>query len=470
MRKGLLGAHLAGLVLVSALALPFSPTAEAAVFPKVRLDAPASATDRPGPRAHNSPAIAADPTNPKFMVLANRIDAQDYSCALQVSGDGGGGWVGANPVPRLPKGAEKCYAPEVAFDREGTLYYLFLGLAGPGNVPMGAFITTSRDRGRTFSTPRKVLGPRSFQVRMAIDTSSRVNRLHLVWVAASDGLGVGSMPTPPNPILAKYSDDGGKTFSRPVQVNEAKRKRVIAPVLALGRDGGVHVMYYDLVDDAVDYHGLEGPAWEGTWTLVASSSNDRGKSFGRHAKVTDEIVPPGRVMLIFTMPAAAVSVARSGRLVAAWPDGRGGDPDIMFSRSRPDGKAWSAPRRLNDDKRGSGKVQDLPRLSVAPNGRIDAIFYDRRNSADNKMNEVFYAYSNNEGKSFATNVRLTAKPSNSSIGKKYGNKASAGLTEFGARLGLASGNSRVVAAWTDTRSSYHPLQQDIFSTVVTFSK
>ena len=74
------------------------------------------------------------------------FDALDFGCALEVSGDAGGTFVPANPVPTLPPGAEKCYGPEVAFDRKGTLYFLFVGLRGTGNTPMGVFLTSSSDR------------------------------------------------------------------------------------------------------------------------------------------------------------------------------------------------------------------------------------------------------------------------------------------------------------------------------------
>ena len=80
-----------------------------------------TATDLRRAEANNSPALAADPTQPRFVALAHRSDSPEFSCGLQVSGDGGRGWQPADPVPVLPEGAEKCYAPEVAFDRRGRL-------------------------------------------------------------------------------------------------------------------------------------------------------------------------------------------------------------------------------------------------------------------------------------------------------------------------------------------------------------
>lgn len=139
---------------------------------EVKPEMPATGNDLRAPRAQNSPELAVDPTNDKVVALANRLDAPDFSCALQISGDGGRHWGPVEPVPELPEAAEKCYAPEVAFDANGTLYYLFVGLAGRGNRPVGVYLTISEDRGASFSEPRKVLGEGNYQVRMALDRSA----------------------------------------------------------------------------------------------------------------------------------------------------------------------------------------------------------------------------------------------------------------------------------------------------------
>jgi hypothetical protein len=225
----------------------------------VEQDVPVTALHQGLGVANNSPALNADPTEPKFVVLANRLDAPDFRCALQVSGDGGEGWLTVNPVPELPAGADKCYAPEAAFDRNGVLYYLFVGLKDQGNEPVGAFLTSSRDRGRTFGRPRQVLGPLNFAVRMAIDTSmGEAGRIHLVWLNATSDPPLGGFGPPPNPIMAAHSDDGGETLSEPVQVNDPEHELAVAPALELGADHAVHVFYYDLQDDLRDYKGLEG--------------------------------------------------------------------------------------------------------------------------------------------------------------------------------------------------------------------
>lgn len=61
-------------------------------------------------------------------------------------------------------------------------------------------------------------------------------------------------------------------------------------------------------------------------------------------------------------------------------DPSGADPaDVMFIRSTDDGATWNDPLRVNDDPQGNGAHQWFGTMSVAPNGRIDAIWNDTRN-------------------------------------------------------------------------------------------
>jgi len=377
------------LVAVVATLSVSAPAFSAEARPRVLPDVPVTGTDERLQLGHNSPVLLAHPEDPSFVALAHRLDNPDFNCALQVSGDGGRSWSPVRPVPELPPGTDKCYAPEIAFDREGALHYLFIGLQGQGNSPSGTYLVTSGDRGRTFSSPRQVLGPERYMVRMAIDrTRGSLGRLHLVWLETSSDPPLGGLPSPPNPILSAFSDDGGRTFTRPVQVSDPARRRVVAPAVALGRNGAVHVLYYDLEDDARDYQGLEGPVWEGTWSLVLSSSGDRGASFSPGALVDGEIAPPERVMLIYTMPPAALAAA-GGRVFVAWHDARSGDWDVFLRRSSDGGRSWEPPQRLNDDPQGNQRSQYLPRLAVSSDGRLDALFYDRRNDPADVMNDVF---------------------------------------------------------------------------------
>lgn len=438
-------------------------------------DLPATAVDLQVLAARNSPDLAPDPTDPRVMALAYRLDVPDYSCALAMSGDGGRGWIPVQPVPTLPPGADKCYAPDVAFDDEGVLYYLFVGLQGLGNQAMGAFLTTSEDHGQTFSEPRPVLGANRFGIRMAVDSSRDDRaRILLTWLEATTPPPLAGLPPSPNPVLASFSDDGGETFSTPVQVSDPNRELVVAPAMTLAPDGTVHVLYYDLKDDVVDYRGLDGPTWDGTWALLLASSTDGGATFGPSRVVDDQVVPPERVMLIFTMPPATLSAGPSGEVSVAWHDATNGDWDVWFRHSLDGGATWQERVRLNDDELGNGQAQYLPALSTAADGRIDAIFYDRRNDPRNIRNEVFYTYSSDGGASFTPNQVMTRESFDSRIGPRYAVVSAQGLVEFGSRLSLSPTEGGVVGAWTDTRNVVgdptggNLRGQDVYTTAVDF--
>lgn len=433
---------------------------------RVGAEVPVTAEQMSRPQAHNSPALAVDPTEPRFVALAARTDSPDFGCTLHLSGDGGATWLPASPVPALPAGADKCYAPEVAFDAGGRLHYLFVGLHGLGNQPMGAFLTTSDDRGRRFSTPRRLLGPHVYMVRMALDRAT--GRLHLTWVQAGEDPTGGGFAPADNPLLAAFSDDGGRSVSRPVRVSDPGRTRVVGPALAVGAGDRVHVAYYDLGDDARDYQGLEGPVWDGTWALVSATSDDRGRSFRAGVVVDDAIVPPERLMVVFTAPGPALAGDAAGRVYVAWTDARRGDWDVLVRRSDDGASSWGPTLRLHDDAAGSGGHQYLPRLAVADGGRVDAVYYDRGRDPDNLRNDVAYALTTGAA-GFGRAVRVTSEPSDTRVGPTYPALASAaGLVEFGSRIGLVARPDGALLAWTDTRTAQPAYdQQNIVAAAVT---
>lgn len=449
----------------AALALAGSAaSAQVVVVPTVGREVPISATNLLGRPANNSPLLAVDPTDERFVAAANRVDNPDFACAFHLSGDAGRSWVPAQFMAKLPKGAEKCYGPEVAFDDSGRMYVVFVGLKGQGNRPIGVFLTSSTDRGRSWTTPRRVLGALRFQVRLAVDHDS--GRMHLAWLEAGADPPLGGFAPVPNPIMAAYSDDEGRSFSKPVQVSDRSRARVVAPALVLGPGQAVHVGYWDLGEDERDYGGLEGPVWEEPWSLVVASSTDGGRRFGAGRVVNDDVMPPQRVMLIYTMPPASFAADDDGRLYAAWHDARNEDWDVFLATSPNGGRRWGAPRRLNDDKLKNGRHQYLPRLSTAPDGRLDVVFYDRRNAGDNLGNDVYFTYSNDAGKTFARNLRLTSLNFDSRVGARYANPSAQGLFDFGARIALVSDRRGALAAWTDTRNTaaLGPPAQDLYAT------
>ena len=399
--------------------------------------------------AHNSPTLVRNPVDDANLVVANRIDSPNYSCALHASFDGGGRW-DQTPIP-APRGEEpKCYAPDVAFGPDGTLYVSYVTLKGRANSPNAVWLARSTDGGKTLSRPIELPpGKNAFQVRLTADPE-RPGRLYLTWLKASE-LGLYKFTETGNPIQVARSENGGRSWTDRVQVSSSDRPRVVAPAPAIGPDGELYVLYLDLGDDRLDYEGGHrgrgGPPYDGDWQLVMARSTDRGGTW-EESVVEDELVPTER-FIVFTPPFPSPAVdPDSGRVYAAFQDGRAGDADIyVWSLSEGDSR-WSEPVRVNDTRPDDGTSQYLPKLSVAPDGRLDVLYYDRRDDRTDVLNEVSLQYSYDEGENFERRIRLSDRAFSSRIG--FGGER--GLADLGSRLGLISTDERAYGVWTDTRA------------------
>jgi hypothetical protein len=93
-------------------------------------------------------------------------------------------------------------------------------------------------------------------------------------------------------------------------------------------------------------------------------------------------------------------------LASVVPNGRS-TTDVMFVRSTDGGLTFSAPVRVNDDAVNPNKWHWFGTLSVAPNGRIDAVWHDTRNAANNTDSQLFYSWSTDAGVTWAPNVQVS---------------------------------------------------------------
>lgn len=399
--------------------------------------------------ARNTPSVARNPVDPDNLVVAERIDTPFFGCGLHVSFDGAETWTDVE-IP-IPRGEEpKCYAPNVAFDEEGRLRLLYVTLAGVGNTPNAVWLATSDDGGLSLSTPDKVLDDLAFQVQLTIDPRDP-ERLHLTWLQA-DVTGYLALPEPGNPILYKTSTDGGESWTDPVRVSDGHRDRVVAPSAAAGPDGELYVLYLDLRDDRLDYEGghqgLGGPPYEGPWELVLARSFSDGRTW-TNVVVDDDLVPTQRfVAFLPPLPSVAVDPG-DGDVYAAFMDGSAGDPDVYVWHSDDRGDTFDDAARVNGTRRGDGTDQYLPRIAVAPGGRVDVLYYDRRDDPDNVRNDVSFQSSFDRADTFTDRIVLNGEPFSSRIG--FGSER--GMPELGGRLGLLSWDGGAYAVWTDTRGS-----------------
>ena len=132
-------------------------------------------------------------------------------------------------------------------------------------------------------------------------------------------------------------------------------------------------------------------------------------SLGGNIVAGKSINPDGIMGQIF------LAVDRSGAstnnnvyvLASVTPFGFGTGSDVMFVRSTNGGQSFSAPRRINDDPVNHNKWHWFGTLAVAPNGRLDAIWLDTRNAANNTDSQLFYSYSLDGGNTWSANVEVS---------------------------------------------------------------
>ncbi|MDQ6776853.1 MAG: glycoside hydrolase [Actinomycetota bacterium] len=419
--------------------------------------------------SNNTPIVAGNPANPANLVIANKIDSPTYSCALNVSFDGGGHWTQTPiPVPGTTGHVPECYAPDASFGADGTLYVSFVTLAGRANAPHAAWLVTSRDGGQTLSPPIATpLGRDAFQVRVAADP--RVpGRVYLVWLKAAPALVLYGFGAAGNPIDAVRSDDGGRNWMAPTQVSAPGQSRVISPAPAFGPRGQLYVLYLNLEGDSLDYSGASGgsagPPYAGQWQLALARSLNRGTSW---TGSTVGSVAPTRRFIVYTPPFPSLAVdPASGRLYVAFENAHGGHSDVNLWTLAPGARSWSSPVRVNDTPVKDATEQYLPKVAVAPNGRVDIVYYDRRGDPTNVLNQVSLQSSYDHGKTFSRHIVLSNRPFSSRIG--FG--ADRGLADLGGTLGLVSTANHAMAAWADTRAgTLVTLKQDIARQIVAFN-
>jgi hypothetical protein len=166
---------------------------------------------------------------------------------------------------------------------------------------------------------------------------------------------------------------------------------------------------------------------------------------------------------VSTYPVLAVDKSggeHNGRRYVVWADQPGpldSDVDVLL-RWSDDGLAWSEAVRVNDDDAGAGvRDQFVPWIEVDPHGGVHVAWMDRRNDPQNRLLDVYYAYSSDGGASFQPNVRVTERSFDGDHGHHQG-----GFPFIGDYIGLSVSDKSAVVFWADTRHSDEPGRQHLW--------
>src|SRR5512133_874720 len=157
--------------------------------------------------------------------------------------------------------------------------------------------------------------------------------------------------------------------------------------------------------------------------VVPTFDQSTAVNLGGDIVFSEPINPEGLVGQVF------LAVDRSGKsnndnvymLASVQPSGFANGSDVMFVRSTDGGSTFSAPRRINDDPVNHAKWHWFGTLSVAPTGRIDSVWLDTRNAANNSNSQLFYSYSFDGGNTWSLNAAIS-NPFNPFLGYPNQNK------------------------------------------------
>jgi len=200
-----------------------------------------------------------------------------------------------------------------------------------------------------------------------------------------------------NGVQFQRSTDGGVTWQAPI-------------IIPSGPTDGT----LDVDTNGNLFIGGEG----NTFSCVRSSNAQIGGQTPTFDRVTQNINMGGDLNGGGINPAGLdgmlfLAIDRSGgatnnniyMLASVLPPGRS-TTDVMFVRSTDGGLTFSAPHRINDDGL-TNKWHWFGTFSVAPNGRLDAVWYDSRNAANNTDSQLFYSWSTDAGVTWSPNVSVS---------------------------------------------------------------
>jgi hypothetical protein len=382
-------------------------------------------------------AIAVNPLNPNNAIVVTRDFRGEVRNYLDATTDGGLTWV-EQPFP-LNAARPLNIDPAVIFRRDGRAYIFWTTFSDFFHG--GISTASSDDGGITWSPEVPVTPPDGHfddKAWAVFDETGGPHdgTLHVAWTRFGDA-----------EIFAARSSDGGSTWSVPVPVSTGAYR---SP-----NDGAQPVALADGTLLVVFMHDVSAQVG----TLVAARSTDGGATFSANQPLFSISKPPfmlpGEQWRIFTYHSLAYDTAR-GWLTLVWPDYRNGPAngiDILSSRSTDAGATWTPPARLNDDPSGVLRDQFFPSVAAATDGRLTAIWLDRRDDPANRLYHAYARTSTDGGLLWLPSVRVSSAPSDPNL------NIPEGADGIGDYIGIGAGPGVFWGAWTDVRN----FNQDIYA-------
>jgi len=347
--------------------------------------------------AANEPSIAIDPTDPGKIVIGWRqfdtIKSDFRQAGWAYSHDAGQTWT----FPGVVEPGQFRSDPVLAADADGNIYFYSIrdAVIGYGDL------FKSIDSGVSWLGPIPAFG--GDKPWMAIDVTDGIGRgnIYVVW-RADDNF--------------TRSTDGGATFMTPIPAHVPG----FQGTLSVDSDGTVYVisgaLQVVLSEDAQDP--------EVTPTFLQRAVVDLGGPFSRSPASRPSPNPGGLLGQPWIVASAPVGACQGYRdfvyVLSSEPITVDNPLEVRFARGTERGRKWSPPVRVNDDPKDNGAYHWFAMMSVAPNGRIDAVWNDTRDDATVTYSELYYSCSVDAGRTWSRNVPVSP-PFNHFLGYPGGN-------------------------------------------------
>ena len=261
------------------------------------------------------------------------------------------------------------------------------------------------------------------------------------------------------------SEDGGDSWSDPIEVSPRARFNILfnpvdaprtqeeagqgtssrqivqGPDVDVAPDGTVYVAWMDTTED---------DSFEGRAELKVSRSDNAGVTFQTPRTAAAFLEPAFRARNApFRSWASAfpkLGIGPNGEVYAIWmglpSDDPNDDGDIFAVGSTDKGRNWSRRILINDDE--TSHFQFFPEVSVDPNGTIHAMWGDYRGDPNEVGYHIYYSTSEDGGKTWSINSRVSDFPSNP-------NKAFPSGRFIGDYFAIEATEDDVYMVWADSR-------------------
>ncbi len=365
-------------------ALPSSPPRHGRFNP-VQVNVAPGGINIPGDAA-NEPSIAVNPLEPNKMAIGWRqfdtVASNFRQAGRAYTSDGGRTWT----FPGVIDPGQFRSDPVLSSDRDGIFYYS--SLRGDMNID----VFRSTNHGESWRPPIYAYGGDKQWITIDRTDGIGSGNLYQSWSTAAGCCGTN---------IFTRSTDGVQTFEYPITLPDLP----IWGTLDVAPNGTLHIA------------GTRSSSPSTFYALRSANAQDPGQTptfdvatADLGGSITFSAGPnPGGLLGQISMAADPSDGPTAGWVyMLASVDPPGNDPlDIHLVLSWDGGAHWSPWVRVNDDPIGDNNWQWFGTMSVAPNGRIDAIWNDTRDTGTVNLSALYYAFSIDGGITWSPNERVS---------------------------------------------------------------